>query len=99
MYLKLEAVDFSSLVETRVLLEVETSRLAAIDRRTERDIEEIQLALDNYENKVRLEEQAVEEDLMFHLKIAEASKNNVLTSLMLIITPDIISNFIQLDVC
>ena len=36
---------------------------------------------------------------MFHLKIAEASKNTVLKSLMLIITPDIINNFIKLDIC
>ncbi len=36
---------------------------------------------------------------MFHLKIAEASKNAVLKSLMLIITPDIVKNFIQYRVC
>ena len=37
--------------------------------------------------------------MLFHLKIAEASKNVVLKSLMLIITPDIIKNFIQYKVC
>ena len=42
---------------------------------------------------------AVEEDLLFHIKIAEASKNSVLKSLMLIITPDIVSSFIKLKVC
>ena len=36
---------------------------------------------------------------MFHLRIAEATKNTVLKSLMLIITPDIIRHFIQLDIC
>jgi len=36
---------------------------------------------------------------MFHLKIAEASKNSVLKSLMLIITPDIVKNFINYKVC
>ena len=59
----------------------------------------IQKALAAYEKKGKRGEQAVEEDLMFHLKIAEASKNSVLKSLMLIITPDIVHNFIKLDVC
>ena len=41
----------------------------------------------------------VEEDLLFHLKITEACKNTVLNSLMLIITPDIVSSFVGLKVC
>ncbi|NET31748.1 MAG: FadR family transcriptional regulator [Cyanothece sp. SIO1E1] len=96
--LKLEKSDFDSLVETRLLLEVESARLAA-QRRTEQDIENIKRALAAYEEKIKLQQTAVEEDLMFHLKIAEASKNSVLRSFMLIITPDIIKNFIQLEVC
>ncbi len=97
--LKIENSDFASLVETRILMETESARLAAI-RRTEEDIKSIQEALESYASKVQLNnQQAVEEDLMFHLKIAEASKNTVLKSLMLIITPDIINNFIKLDIC
>ena len=96
--LQLENSDFASLVETRVLLETHAATLAA-KRRTPEDIINIQKALDAYERKVLREEQAVEEDLLFHLKIAEASKNSVLRSLMLIITPDIVNSFIKLDVC
>jgi len=96
--LKLDDSDFASLVETRVLLETHAAILAA-KRRTKDDIISIQKALDAYENKVNRGEQAVEEDLLFHLKIAEASKNSVLKSLMLIITPDIVNSFIKLDVC
>ena len=96
--LQLENSDFGSLVETRVLLETHAATLAA-KRRTADDILSIQKALDAYEKKVNLGEQAVEEDLMFHLKIAEASKNSVLKSLMLIITPDIVNNFIKFDIC
>jgi GntR family transcriptional repressor for pyruvate dehydrogenase complex len=96
--LKIENSDFASLVETRVLLETTTAKLAA-ERRTEEDIEKITAALEAYEKKVKAGQQAVEEDLMFHLKIAEASKNSVLRSLMLIITPDIVNSFIKLDVC
>ena len=96
--LKLEKSDFTSLVETRVILETNGAKLAA-ERRTTEDINEIEKALIAYEEKVRMGEPAVEEDLMFHLKIAEASKNAVLKSLMLIITPDIVNNFIQYKVC
>ena len=96
--LKIENSDFGSLVETRVLLETESAKLAAL-RRTDQDIVDIRIALEAYEHKVLLNQQAVEEDLMFHLKIAEASKNTVLKSLMLIITPDIINNFLTLDIC
>jgi len=96
--LKIENTDFAALVETRVLLETESAKLAAI-RRTDKDIEKIREALEAYASKVKLNEPAVEEDLMFHLKIAEASKNTVLKSLMLIIIPDIIRNFLQLEVC
>ncbi len=96
--LKLERSDFKDLVETRVILESTTARLAA-ERRTDEDIEEIQRALESYEKKVKTGKNAVEEDLLFHLKIAEASKNAVLKSLMLIITPDIIKQFISYKVC
>lgn len=96
--LKIENNDFASLVETRILLEIESAKLAA-ERRTEDDIANIQHALNAYEVQVNDGGKAVEEDLMFHLKIAEASKNSVLNSLMLIITPDIIKNFQVYNVC
>jgi len=96
--LKLEKSDFTSLVETRVILETNAARLAAL-RRTDEDIEELKKALEAYETKIHNNENAMEEDLMFHLKIAEASKNSVLKSLMLIIIPDILKNFIDYKVC
>ncbi|MEZ4888829.1 MAG: FadR/GntR family transcriptional regulator [Chitinophagales bacterium] len=96
--LKLENNDFASLVETRVMLETNAASLAAL-RRTPEDIINIQKASEAYAEKVKNGKQAIEEDLMFHLKIAEASKNSVLKSLMLIIIPDIISSFIKLDIC
>lgn len=96
--LKIENNDFTSLVETRVLLEKESARLAAL-RRTDEDIKNIELALKAYEEQVNTGGKAIEEDLIFHLKIAEASKNSVLNSLMLIITPDIIKNFQVYNVC
>ncbi len=96
--LKIEKADFKSLIDTRVLLEVEAARLAAINR-TPDDIVQLSIALDAYETKLKREQVAVEEDLLFHIKIAEASKNTVLKSMMIIITPDILKNFISLKVC
>jgi len=96
--LRLEAKDFGDLVESRVLLETEAARLAA-KRRSADDIIQMRKALDAYTDKVDNGGFAVEEDLLFHLKIAEAANNTVLKSLMLIITPDIVNNFTKLEVC
>ena len=96
--LQLEDSDFVDLVETRTLLEIQAAKIAA-QRRTTDDIITMKNALNAYEAKVKQGLPAVEEDLLFHLKIAEAGKNTVLKSLMLIITPDIVKNFTTLDVC
>jgi len=96
--LQIEESDFHSLVETRVTLEKKAASLAAI-RRTNDDIVKMTNALTAYEMKLHKGQVGIEEDLMFHIKIAEASKNNVLKSLMMIITPDIVKNFINLKVC
>jgi len=96
--LRVENSDFSALVDTRILLETHSARLAA-EKRTDDDITEIRKAYDAYAMKVKEGSPSVEEDLMFHLKIAEAGKNPVLKSLMLIITPDIISSFNKMEVC
>jgi len=96
--LKIENVDLKSLIDTRILLEKEAARLAARNR-TKDDLVQLSNALSQYEKQLDLTNNAVEEDLLFHIKIAEASKNTVLKSLMIIITPDIVKNFIQYKVC
>lgn len=96
--LRLEDPDFKSLVETRILLELKTARLAAL-RRTEKDLEQIEEALNAYAKKVLIGEDAVEEDLLFHLSIAKAAGNGTLNTLMLMITPEIITNFEKYHVC
>ena len=96
--LKLEESDFKSLVETRILLELKTVRLAAT-RRTEEDLVKMKAALDAYSDKVINGQEAVQEDLLFHLAIAKASGNSTINTLMLIITPEIITNFEKHHVC
>jgi len=96
--LELESNDFHSLVETRVLLEANAAYFAA-QRRNNGDIVSIAKALSKYEETVNEGRDTVESDLLFHLKIAEASKNSVLKSLMLIVTPDILTYFKENNVC
>jgi len=88
--LQIDQSDFHDLVETRVILEKQTASLAA-SRRTEDDIVKMTNALQAYNKQVESGNPAIEEDLMFHLTIAEASK--------MIITPDIVSSFINLRIC
>lgn len=96
--LRLEDPSFKSLVETRILLELKTVRLASL-RRTEEDLEKMEAALNAYKDKVLNGQKAVEEDLLFHLAIAKASKNSTMNTFMLIITPEIITNFEKYHVC
>lgn len=96
--LRLEKPDFKSLVETRILLELKTVRLAAL-RRTKEELKEIEEALEAYSKKVMNGEDAVQEDLLFHLAIAKASGNSTINTFMLTITPEIITNFAKYHVC
>ena len=94
----LEEQDFVSLVETRILLELKTVKLAAI-RRTDEDLERIKFALDAYNKKMLSGEDCLEEDLLFHLAVASASKNSTINTLMLLITPEIIVAYDKDRVC
>ena len=96
--LRLESPDFKSLVETRILLELKTVRLAAL-RRTDDDLKHIKETLEAYKEKVLNGEDAVQEDLLFHLAIAKASGNSTMNTFMLTITPQIITNFEKYHVC
>ncbi len=96
--LRLETPDFKSLVETRILLELKTVRLASL-RRSEEDLKNIKEALDAYKEKALSGEDAVQEDLLFHLAIAKASRNSTMNTFMLTITPQIIIDFEKYHVC
>lgn len=96
--LKMDNCDFHSLVEMRSILEINAARLCAI-RRTKEDLEMIELALNRYNDKIKKCGSALEEDLSFHRAIAEGSKNMVLKSMMMTITPDIMVNYSKFNVC
>ncbi|WP_194766873.1 FadR/GntR family transcriptional regulator [Tamlana sp. I1] len=96
--LRLDAPDFKSLVETRILLELKTVSLASL-RRTEDDLKHIKKALEAYIEKTNAGEDAVQEDLLFHLAIAKASGNATMNMFMLTIIPQIIMDFEKYHVC
>ena len=96
--LSLPAPSFKELVEARIFLELKGVKLAAI-RRTTDDLVRMENALTAYSDKVNAGEDAVQEDLLFHLAIARASGNPTLNTFMLKITPEIINNFEKHHVC
>lgn len=94
----LDAPSFNQLVETRISLEFETVRLASI-RRTDSDLKQMKDALDAFKAKISVGIDYLEEDLLFHLAIAKASKNNTMVSLMLLLIPPILKTYERATVC
>lgn len=90
--------DFAHLVETRVLMEIFACRQAAM-RRTYADIAVLESAIEKHKEVASQNQPGVNEDFQFHLKVAEASQNGVIKSLMLIIIPDILKIYRKLNVC
>lgn len=96
--LSLDEPDFKSLVETRILLELKTVRLAAM-RRSADQLTHMRETLEAYTEKALKGQDAVQEDLLFHLAIAKAGGNSTMNTFMLTITPEIITNFAKYHVC
>lgn len=80
---KISDFSLSSLMESRIMLEGEFARLAAL-RSDEKDIEEIENCLDGMKksDSIRL---FVVKDLDFHMAIADATHNKFMSTLMKII--------------
>jgi GntR family transcriptional repressor for pyruvate dehydrogenase complex len=97
--LQLEKPDIRSLLETRAILETSAAALAA-ERATAEELGELEACLDDFRQKAAHRLPAMEEDHLFHLKLAAMSKNSALLSLISLITPDIIAmnrNFKERD--
>ena len=82
--------DIASLLETRSNLEIFAARLAA-NRGSESDFEMIQKSHIEFIASYKEGNSTLEEDHLFHLSIAKATKNSVLESLITLITPEIIA--------
>ncbi len=96
--LQLDKDDFKSLLETRSILEIEAARLAA-QRIDEAGLEKLNDAHEIYKQKIQQGESGLEEDLLFHLQIAEISGNSVLRSILSLITPEVVNLSKKTDTC
>ncbi|EOR94902.1 Transcriptional regulator, GntR family [Arcticibacter svalbardensis MN12-7] len=90
--------DFSAMIEARYYLELDAVRLAA-ERKTEEDVIAIEQAMRDYQTKVNQGENAVEEDMLFHIAVAKATKNSVIESMILLLIPDLIKNITENKIC
>jgi GntR family transcriptional repressor for pyruvate dehydrogenase complex len=96
--IKFNKDDFSALIEARYYIELDAVRLAA-QRRTDADVAKLRAALEDYELKIEQGQNAVEEDMLFHIKIAQATKNSVIESMMVVLVPDLIKNIVENNIC
>ncbi|WGQ09811.1 FadR/GntR family transcriptional regulator [Pedobacter gandavensis] len=96
--IKFNKDDFNALLEARYYLELDAVKLAA-ERRTEQDLISLKEAMIDYESKIDSGQNAVEEDMIFHIKIARATKNPVIESMILILIPDLIKNIVENKIC
>ncbi|MGL1885517.1 MAG: FCD domain-containing protein [Reichenbachiella sp.] len=94
----LDSPSFNELVETRITLELKIVGLAA-QRRSDDDLKKMSEALEAFKEKITLGKDYLEEDLLFHLAIAKASKNSTMVSLMLLLTPPILATYERDTVC
>lgn len=81
-----------SIIEARMILELAAIKMAA-GRRTYEDLREIKTAQNAFCDHTLDYGHAIEEDLILHLKIVSAGKNNVLKSLFMKIIPDLLVLF------
>lgn len=90
--------DFDSMMEGRYYLEINAVKLAAL-RRTEEDIVLMEDALKDFDTKVINNQNAVDDDMLFHIRLAGATKNTFIESMLLVLIPDLIKNINDKEVC
>jgi GntR family transcriptional repressor for pyruvate dehydrogenase complex len=95
--LNLQNYDFYSLVETRLVLEVNAIRLCA-DRWTQKDMEVLEKAHENYVRDFDTPDR-VGNDFAFHRAIAEGCHNPVFKAMLLIVIPDIMAIYQRDRIC
>jgi GntR family transcriptional regulator, transcriptional repressor for pyruvate dehydrogenase complex len=87
--LALDRGDLQSLLETRALLEIHSVWLAG-QRATDDEIAALGELHERFRLQVDTGRVGLEEDIAFHFKIAECSRNSVLRSLLSLLSPEII---------
>jgi len=95
--LNLQSYDFFSLVETRVVLEMNSIKLCA-ERWTEKDMRNLEKMHENYVSSFDSPDR-VSNDFAFHRAIAEASHNPVFKAMLMIVIPDILTIYQRDRIC
>jgi GntR family transcriptional repressor for pyruvate dehydrogenase complex len=90
--------DYKTLYEVRDPLEIEAARLAAA-RATETLVTDLEAVTTAHRKAVQAGTSGMGEDVLFHLKIAEASGNALLRTLISLMAPDIIKLSDGSDTC
>lgn len=90
--LKLEDQDFQALIDTRRVLEVYAVELVA-QLATDEEVRELEELQKGIAAKIRDGVTSFDEDMVFHLKIAEFSKNPVLKSILTLLVSEVIQPF------
>lgn len=85
--LQLEEQDLESLVETRYVLEAYAVELAT-HKATAEDLEELASVHQDFCQQIEQGFTSFDEDLVFHIKIAECTKNPVLKALVTLLASD-----------
>lgn len=96
--LAVDGTDIAALLETRVLLEAETARLAAL-RASADDRRAIVRAQEAFRTRAETGDPALAEDLAFHLAVAAATRNSVLASLVHLVAPDVMRHHGEQKTC
>lgn len=86
--IKLDKDDKQSLMEIRDILEINAAIITAA-RIKGAQLDELKSALMNHYKAIQDGNSGINEDLIFHLKIAEFSGNALLHSMIMIITPEV----------
>jgi len=87
--LDLDKSDIRALTETRCALEVEATRHAATRAEAE-DLARLSEIQQNFAAEVAAGRSGIDYDMAFHLAVADAAKNSVMSTLIGMIAPDII---------
>jgi len=80
--------SYREMIQVRDVLEVLAVKLAT-ECATEEQVSALKSVLEDQKHKVADGESGLEEDLLFHLKLAEATNNGLLCSLLSLIGPDV----------
>ncbi len=96
--IRLEKSDLEAMIETRGIMESGAARLAA-QRATLKDSDHLEHLFNRYKEKALKGQPAMDEDMLFHLKIAEISGNRVLQSLISLLVPEVHHLSFQKNTC